>query len=90
VTYPFKPGTDELTVTVIDTGQGESQVVEFPGGRLMVIDAGGFYRVISTLERASFLLSSGQAVIKRLIIWSPATFIPTTPADCQPWPEISK
>lgn len=42
VTYPFKPGTDELTVTVIDTGQGESQVVEFPGGRLMVIDAGGF------------------------------------------------
>jgi len=42
ITYPFKAGTNSLTVTVMDVGQGESQVIEFPGGRVMVIDAGGF------------------------------------------------
>ncbi len=42
ITYPFKAGTNNLTVTVMDVGQGESQVIEFPGSRVMVIDAGGF------------------------------------------------
>ena len=42
ITYPFKAGTNVLTMTVMDVGQGESQVIEFPGGRVMVIDGGGF------------------------------------------------
>ncbi|MDD8021312.1 MAG: DNA internalization-related competence protein ComEC/Rec2 [Acidobacteriota bacterium] len=42
ITHPFKPGSDGLIVTILDVGQGESQVIEFPHGRLMVIDAGGF------------------------------------------------
>ena len=42
ITYPFKAGTNSLTVTVMDVGQGESQVIEFPGGQVMVVDGGGF------------------------------------------------
>lgn len=32
----------ELKVTVIDVGQGNSTLVEFPGGKNMIIDGGGF------------------------------------------------
>ncbi|MCX8160612.1 MAG: DNA internalization-related competence protein ComEC/Rec2 [Candidatus Saccharicenans sp.] len=42
ITHPFNPHNEKLTVTFMDVGQGDSLVVEFPGSRVMVIDAGGF------------------------------------------------
>jgi competence protein ComEC len=41
VVAPFRPGSPELRVTMIDVGQGESLLVEFPGRRTMLIDGGG-------------------------------------------------
>ncbi len=41
VVSPFRPGSPELRVTMIDVGQGESILVEFPGRRTMLIDGGG-------------------------------------------------
>ena len=38
---PFRPRSPDLRVTMIDVGQGESLLVELPGGRTMVIDGGG-------------------------------------------------
>ena len=38
---PFRPRSPDLRITMIDVGQGESLLVEFPGGRTMVIDGGG-------------------------------------------------
>lgn len=34
----------ELTVTVIDIGQGESIFIEFPNGKTLIMDGGGFYK----------------------------------------------
>ena len=42
VTYPFSPSCRELKMTLIDVGQGESILVEFPGRARMLIDGGGF------------------------------------------------
>jgi competence protein ComEC len=33
---------DDLRVTVLDVGQGSAALVEFPGGKTMLIDGGGF------------------------------------------------
>ena len=41
VVSPFRPGSPDLRVTMIDVGQGESLLVEFPGRRTMLIDGGG-------------------------------------------------
>ena len=40
-TSPFHPASPDLRVTMIDVGQGESVLVEFPGRRTMLIDGGG-------------------------------------------------
>lgn len=40
VTHEHRP-TDRLRVTVLDVGQGDSIVVDFPDGRAMLIDGGG-------------------------------------------------
>ncbi len=37
------PGT-KLSITVLDVGQGESFLIEFPNGRTLVMDGGGFYK----------------------------------------------
>ncbi|MBI5642027.1 MAG: DNA internalization-related competence protein ComEC/Rec2 [Deltaproteobacteria bacterium] len=39
----LKRGEGELKVTFISVGQGESGLVEFPGGKRMLIDGGGVY-----------------------------------------------
>ncbi|MBN1939346.1 MAG: DNA internalization-related competence protein ComEC/Rec2 [Candidatus Aminicenantes bacterium] len=39
--YPFPARVKDLTVTVLDVGQGEAILVEFPGKEKMLIDAGG-------------------------------------------------
>jgi competence protein ComEC len=41
VVSPFRPSRSDLRVTMIDVGQGESILVEFPGRKTMVIDGGG-------------------------------------------------
>ena len=41
VVPPFRRSSPDLRVTLIDVGQGESILVEFPGRRTMVIDGGG-------------------------------------------------
>ena len=38
---PFRPRSPDLRITMIDVGQGESLLVEFPGRKIMVIDGGG-------------------------------------------------
>jgi competence protein ComEC len=35
-------GARDLRVTFLDVGQGDASVVELPGGRVIVVDAGGF------------------------------------------------
>jgi competence protein ComEC len=42
-THPFAPNLNAkgLEVTVLDVGQGDSLFVVFPGGRTMLVDAGG-------------------------------------------------
>jgi competence protein ComEC len=34
----------ELTVSVLDIGQGESIFIEFPNGKTLIMDGGGFYK----------------------------------------------
>ncbi len=35
---------DTLTISVLDVGQGESLLIEFPNGETLVMDGGGFYK----------------------------------------------
>jgi competence protein ComEC len=41
ISAPFRPSSPDLRITMIDVGQGESLLVEFPGRRTMLIDGGG-------------------------------------------------
>src|SRR5258707_5757200 len=42
-THPYAPNLNakNLEVTVLDVGQGDSLFVAFPGGRTLLVDAGG-------------------------------------------------
>jgi len=42
ITFPFPSTSSDLKVTILDVGQGDSILVEFPGRRKMLIDGGGF------------------------------------------------
>ncbi len=42
ITYPFPASSRDLKITVIDVGQGDSILVEFPGRKTMLVDGGGF------------------------------------------------
>ena len=53
----------ELGVTFLDAGQGDSAVVEFPDGKIMVIDTGKTGR-----ETASFLSYKGKESIDYLVL----------------------
>lgn len=44
VSYPFPSTTKNFKLTLIDVGQGESILAEFPGKKKMLIDGGGFQR----------------------------------------------
>jgi len=41
---PFHLPQKELTVSVLDIGQGESIFIEFPNGKTLIMDGGGFYK----------------------------------------------
>jgi competence protein ComEC len=41
VAAPFRAAPRDLRITLIDVGQGESILVEFPRGRVMLVDGGG-------------------------------------------------
>ncbi|MFQ5483175.1 MAG: ComEC/Rec2 family competence protein, partial [Nitrospinaceae bacterium] len=41
--FPWVPA-GRLTLHLLDVGQGESLVAEFPDGRVLVLDGGGFYK----------------------------------------------
>jgi competence protein ComEC len=53
----------ELTATFLDVGQGDSAVVEFPGGKVVVIDAGRTGK-----ETASFLAYEGVRTIDAVVL----------------------
>ncbi len=42
VIYPFPSRSSEFKVTILDVGQGDAILVEFPGRRKMLVDGGGF------------------------------------------------
>jgi competence protein ComEC len=44
ISYPFPSQTKDFKLTLIDVGQGESILVEFPGKKKMLIDGGGLYQ----------------------------------------------
>jgi len=41
IVSPFRPASPDLRITMIDVGQGESILVEFPGRRVLLVDGGG-------------------------------------------------
>jgi competence protein ComEC len=58
ILFPFPSGSKDLTMTVLDVGQGESVLVEFPGRAKMLVDGGGF-------PASSF--DVGESVVSRFL-----------------------
>jgi competence protein ComEC len=42
ILHPFSPRSADLKMTVLDVGQGQAVLVEFPGRTTMLVDGGGF------------------------------------------------
>jgi competence protein ComEC len=73
-TYPFVPSVRDLTVTVIDVGQGEAILIEFPGTSKMLVDGGGLPTSpfdIGENVVSPFLWSKGIKRIDRLVLTHP-------------------
>jgi competence protein ComEC len=73
-TYPFSPAVKDLTVTVIDVGQGEAILVEFPGTSKMLVDGGGLPTGSFDIGEnvvSPFLWSKGIKRIDRLVLTHP-------------------
>jgi competence protein ComEC len=62
--------TDELKITMLDIGQGESIFIEFPNQKTMLIDGGGFYKNsldVGKMVLAPFILSKSLSRIDYMI-----------------------
>jgi len=65
---------ENLSVTFLSVGQGESTVVRFPGGKTMLIDGGGFYNDsfdVGSMVIRPYLLSQGIKTIDYMIMTHP-------------------
>jgi competence protein ComEC len=74
VTYPFPARSSGLKVTVLDVGTGDSILVEFPGRRKMLIDAGGFPEGrfdVGESVVSPFLWRKGIKRLDRLVLTHP-------------------
>jgi len=74
ITSPFPSSVKDLTVTLIDVGQGESILVEFPGQAKMLIDGGGLPTGTFDVGEnvvSPFLWSKGIKSIDRLVLTHP-------------------
>ena len=73
-THPFSPAVKDLTVTVIDVGQGDSILVEFPGKSKMLVDGGGLPTGTFDVGEnvvSPFLWDKGIKRIDRLVLTHP-------------------
>jgi competence protein ComEC len=62
--------TDELKITMLDIGQGESIFIEFPNHKTMLIDGGGFYKNsldVGRMVLAPFILSKSLGQIDYMV-----------------------
>jgi competence protein ComEC len=62
--------TDELKITMLDIGQGESIFIEFPNHKTMLIDGGGFYKnslEVGKMVLAPFILSKSLGQIDYMV-----------------------
>ncbi len=67
-------GNQELRVTFIDVGQGNSALLELPGGRCMLVDGGGFYDNrfdVGARIVAPFLWRKKIATVETLVLSHP-------------------
>lgn len=65
---------ENLYVTFLSVGQGESTLVKFPGGKTMLIDGGGFYKDSFDVGRMvirPYLLSQGIKKIDYMLMTHP-------------------
>ncbi len=44
ISYPFPSQTKDFKLTLLDVGQGESILIEFPGKKKMLVDGGGLHQ----------------------------------------------
>ncbi|HEX2694680.1 MAG TPA: DNA internalization-related competence protein ComEC/Rec2, partial [Acidobacteriota bacterium] len=74
VSFPFPSRSSVFKVTVLDVGQGDAILVEFPGRRKMLIDAGGFPEGrfdVGESVVSPFLWRKGIKRLDRLVLTHP-------------------
>jgi competence protein ComEC len=71
--YVERAGGDELRVTFLSVGQGDSTVVELPGGRVILVDGGGLSTTFDVGERviAPFLLRRKILTVDSVVLTHP-------------------